>query len=143
MKKPILIGYIIILAFLVTASCGNSPVDPVISDGAWTGSVLGQSITFNVSGNHVRDLNVTFIYWGLSLPQDSILWTPDNASISNNYFHMSDTLTSGYYSYTMTIDGTFNPPTDISGMFSTTGAFDSAGVHHYSSDSLSWSGSHQ
>ncbi|MCD4774622.1 MAG: hypothetical protein K8S15_01060 [Candidatus Aegiribacteria sp.] len=144
MNKQILIGSLLILVFFITASCGSSsPVDPVISDGTWTGSIIGQPITFTVEGNQVGDIQFAFIYWGISLPADTVHWTPDDAVITNNNFHVVDSLSTGNYSYTMTLEGTFDPPTDISGLFSTTGAFDSTGVHHNESDSLSWSGSHQ
>jgi len=143
MSKLIVAASISVLLVL-SGSCGSSsPVNPVISDGSWTGSVLGQSITFTVEGNHVRDLQVTFIYiWGSSLPDDTVSWTPDDALISDNMFSMSDTLSNGYYSFTMSINGTFDPPSDVSGMFATEGHYDSLGTHYSTSDSLSWSGTH-
>ena len=96
-----------------------------------------------MGSDQVRDLQVTFIYWGSSLPADTVIWTPDDASISGNEFHMTDTLSDGYYSYTMSIDGTFDPPSSVSGMFGTTGVYDSLGTHQTTSDSCSWSGSHE
>ena len=146
MRRLILCGLISILLLASVGSCGNSsPADPVVSDGNWTGtlSLSGESITFTVGSNQVRDLHVTLIYWGSSLPADTVTWTPDNASISGNEFHMTDTLSNGHYSYTMSIDGTFNPPTSVSGMFGTEGVYDSLGTHHTTSDSCSWSGSHE
>jgi len=146
MRRLILCGLISILLFASLGSCGNSsPADPVVSDGNWTGtlSLSGQLITFTVTSNQVRDLQVTYIYWGYSLPADTVTWTPDNASISGNEFHMTDTLSNGHYSYTMSISGTFDPPTSVSGMFGTTGVYDSLGTHHLTSDSCSWSGNHQ
>ena len=146
MNRLILCGLILFLMFVSLASCGNSsPSDPVVSDGNWAGtlSLSGGSITFTVGSNQVRDMQVTFIYWGSSLPADTVIWTPDNASISDNEFHMTDTLNTGHYSYTMSIDGTFDPPTSVSGMFGTTGVYDSLGTHYTTSDSCSWSGSHE
>ena len=133
MRRLILCCLISILLLVSIESCGNSsPADPVVSDGSWAGtlSFSGESITFTVGSNQVRDLHVTFIYWGSSLPVDTVIWTPDDASISGNEFHMTDTLSNGYYSYTMSIDGTFDPPSSVSGMFGTTGVYDSLGTHH-------------
>ena len=143
MKRLILYGMI---SLLLVASCGNSsPATPVVSDGLWAGtlSLSGEPITFNVGSNQVRDLHVTFIYWGSSLPPDTVIWTPDNASISGNEFQMTDTLSNGHYNYTMSIDGTFDPPSSVSGMFGTTGVYDSLGTQYTTSDSCSWSGSHE
>jgi len=143
MRIKILTGTAVFILTAVCISCGSSsPVDPVISDGSWSGSVLGQSFTFSVDGNQVKDLQLTFIYWGISLPADTVTWSPADASISSNHFSMSDSLVQGYYTYTMSIEGTFNPPTNVSGMFATEGHYDSLGVHHIMSDSLSWTGSH-
>lgn len=137
---------ILILLFALATSCGDSasPADPVISDGAWSGtlSLSGESITFTVGGDQVRDLQLTFVYWGSDLPADTVIWTPDDAAISDNEFHMTDTLNSGHYSYSMSIDGTFDPPSSISGMFGTAGSYDSLGTHYTTSDSCSWSGTH-
>ncbi len=146
MNRLILYGLVSILLLALASSCGNSsPSDPVVSDGNWAGtlSLSGGSITFTVGSNQVRDMQVTFIYWGSSLPADTVIWTPDNASISDNEFHMTDTLNTGHYSYTMSIDGTFDPPSSVSGVFGTTGVYDSLGTHHTTSDSCSWSGSHE
>ena len=129
-------------AALLLACGSSSPVDPAISDGNWSGSVLGQAITFTVEGSQVKDLRLDFVYWGISLPSDTVTWTPADASISNNTFSMTDSVSQGYYTYTMAIEGTFDPPTSVSGMFSTVGHYDSSGVHHTMSDSLSWNGSH-
>ncbi|NOQ21031.1 MAG: hypothetical protein GQ565_00065 [Candidatus Aegiribacteria sp.] len=146
MKTLILYGFISILLLATIVSCGNStsPVDPVVSDGAWAGtlSLSGESITFTVGSNQVRNLQVTFVYWGSALPADTIIWTPDDAMISDNKFHMTDTLSNGHYSYSMSINGTFDPPSNVSGMFGTTGLYDSLGTHHSTSDSCSWSGNH-
>lgn len=145
-KRLILCGLISFSLFASIASCGNSsPADPVVSDGNWAGtlSLSGGSVTFTVGSSQVRDMQVTFIYWGSSLPPDTVIWTPDNASISNNKFYMTDTLNTGHYSYTMSIDGTFDPPSSVSGIFGTTGVYDSLGTHHTTSDSCSWSGSHE
>ena len=142
MRRLILCG---LISIILVASCGDSsPVDPVVSDGSWTGtlSLSGESITFTVGGNQVRDLHVTFIYWGSSLPADTVIWTPADASISDNEFHMTDTLSNGHYSYSMSIDGSFDPPSTVSGMFGTIGLYDSLGTHHSTSDSCSWSGNH-
>ena len=146
MRRLILCGFISILLLASVTSCGNSsPVDPVVADGSWTGtlSLSGETITFTVGSNQVRDLQVAIIYWGSSLPADTVIWTPDDASISSNEFHMTDTLSNGHYSYTMSIDGTFDPPSSVSGMFGTTGVYDSLGTHYTISDSCSWSGSHE
>ena len=146
MRRLILCGLISILLLASVGSCGNSsPADPVVSDGNWAGtlSLSGESVTFTVDGNQVRNLQVTFIYWGSSLPADTVVWTPDDASISGNEFQMTDTLSDGYYSYSMSIGGTFDPPSSVSGMFGTTGAYDSLGTHHTTSDSCSWSGNHE
>ena len=146
MKYFILCGSISILLLVSVAACGDSsPADPVVSDGNWAGilSLSGESITFTVESNQVRNLHVTFIYWGSSLPPDTVIWTPDNASILDNEFYLTDTLSIGHYSYTMNIDGTFDPPSSVSGMFGTTGVYDSLGTYHTTSDSCSWSGSHE
>lgn len=146
MRYIILCGLVSILLLVSVASCGDSsPADPVVSDGSWAGtlSIEGESVTFTVDGNQVRDLHVTFVYWGFSLPADTVTWTPGDASISSNEFHMTDTLSSGHYSYTMNIDGTFDPPSSVSGMFGTTGEYDSLGTHQTTSDSCSWSGNHE
>lgn len=146
MNRLILCAMISLLLLASAASCGNSsPSDPVVSDGSWAGtlSLSGEPITFTVSSNQVRDLQVTFIYWGSSLPADTVIWSPENASISDNAFYMTDTLSIGHYSYTMSIDGTFDPPSTVSGMFGTAGVYDSLGTHHTTSDSCSWSGSHE
>lgn len=134
-----------VLFLALSLSCGgsSSPVTPVISDGAWTGTLLGESITFTVEGDQVKDIHITFVYWGMNLPADTVIWTPDDASISSNEFHMTDTLSRGYYSYSMNINGTFDPPSSVSGMFGTVGAYDSLGAHFTTSDSLSWSADHQ
>ncbi|RKZ06014.1 hypothetical protein DRQ25_14875, partial [Candidatus Fermentibacteria bacterium] len=74
MNRLILCGLILFLMFVSLASCGNSsPSDPVVSDGNWAGtlSLSGESITFTVESNQVRNLHVTFIYWGSSLPADT------------------------------------------------------------------------
>lgn len=146
MKKLTLCGLISFILLASIASCGDSsPADPVVLDGNWAGtlSLSGGSITFTVGSDQVSDLHVTFIYWGSSLPPDTVIWTPDNASISDNGFNMTDTLSIGHYSYTMSIDGTFDPPSSVSGMFGTTGVYDSLGTYHTTSDSCSWSGSHE
>lgn len=93
--------------------------------------------------NGVSHLQVAFIYWGTNLQADTVIWIPDDATISDNEFQMSDTLSNGYYSYSMSINGTFDPPSDISGMFGTEGYYDSLGTHYSTSDSCSWSGSHE
>ena len=146
MTRLILCGLISILLLVSVASCGDSsPTDPVVADGNWAGtlSIEGESVTFTVDGNQVRDLQVTFVYWGFSLPADTVTWTPGDASISSNEFHITDSLSIGHYSYTMSIEGTFDPPSSVSGMFGTTGAYDSLGTHYTTSDSCSWSGNHE
>lgn len=135
-----------ILLLSLIASCGDSsPADPVLADGNWSGtlSFSGETVTFTVGSNQVKDLQVAFVYWGSSLPADTVVWTPDDAVISGNEFHMIDSLSNGYYSYTMSIDGTFDPPSSVSGMFATTGVYDSLGTQHTTSDSCSWSGTHE
>jgi hypothetical protein len=139
----ILTGTASFLLIAVCISCGSSsPNDPVISDGNWSGSILGQAVTFTVDGSQVKDLQLNFIYWGITLPADTVTWSPSDASISSNHFSMSDSLNLGYYTYTMSIEGTFDPPSSVSGMFSTEGQYDSLGVHSTTGDSLSWTGSH-
>jgi len=144
MRRQILFNSVLVMFLTLSFSCGNStsPVVHVIEEGAWTGALLGEAITFTVEESQVKNLQLTFIYWGLNLPADTVIWTPDDAEITSNEFHMSDTLTRGYYSYSMNINGTFDPPSEISGMFGTMGAFDSLGAHLTTSDSLSWSGNH-
>ncbi len=134
-----------ILFLAMSLSCGSSssPVTPVIPDGAWAGTVLGESITFTVDDGQVKDLHFTFVYWGMTLPADTVIWTPDDAAIMSNEFHMTDTLSIGYYSYSLNINGTYNPPSEFSGMLGTVGAFDSLGTHFTTSDSLSWSANRQ
>ncbi len=147
MRKQILSGLISILLLTLVASCGNSasPIVPAIQEGAWTGtlSLSGEPVTFTVDGDGVSNFQVTFIYWGYNLPADTVIWTPDDCTISDNEFQMVDTLSNGYYSYSMSIDGTFDPPSDVSGMFGTAGSYDSLGTHYSTSDSCSWSGNHE
>ena len=149
MNRLILCGLISILLLALASSCGDSsPADPVVLDGNWVGTLplSSDSITFTVGSNQVSNLQVTFVYWlwgSSSLPPDTVVWTPGDASISSNEFHMTDTLSNGHYSYTMSIDGTFDPPSSVSGIFGTTGEYDSLGTLHTTSDSCSWSGSHE
>lgn len=143
MGKLFISGLIAVL--LISVACGgsSSPVTPAISDGSWSGTLQGGAVTFTVDDSQVKDMHVTFVYWGQNLPADTLIWTPDNTSISDNKFNMSDTLSNGYYSYSMSINGTFDPPSGVSGMFGTEGAYDSLGTHYTTSDSISWSGAHQ
>lgn len=145
MKRIIVAASMSILFLAMGLSCGDSssPVTPVLPDGAWAGTVLGESITFTVDDGQVKDLHFTFVYWGMDLPADTVTWTPDNVTITSNEFHMTDTLSNGYYSYSLNIDGTYNPPSEFSGMLGTTGTYDSLGVHFSTSDSLSWSANRQ
>ena len=145
MKRIIVTSSISILFLAMGLSCGSSssPVTPVMPDGAWAGTVLGESITFTVDDGQVKDLHFTFVYWGMNLPADTVIWTPDDAAITSNEFHMTDTLSIGYYSYSLNINGTYDPPSEFSGMLGTAGAFDSLGAHFTTSDSLSWSANRQ
>ena len=145
MKRIIVAASMSIVFLAMGLSCGNSssPVTPVLPDGAWAGTVLGESITFTVDDGQVKDLQFTFVYWGTDLPADTVIWTPGDAAITSNEFQMTDTLSSGYYSYSLNISGTYNSPSDFSGMLGTAGAFDSLGVHFSTSDSLSWSANRQ
>ncbi|MCD4701499.1 MAG: hypothetical protein K8S24_06545 [Candidatus Aegiribacteria sp.] len=146
MKKQILSGLISIMLTL-SLSCGNSvsPSTPAIQDGPWSGSLSlsGEPVTFTMEECEVTDLHVTFVYWGSGLPPDTVIWTPADEEAISNEFQMVDTLSIGYYSYSMSINGTFSSPSSVSGMFGTTGSYDSLGTHYTTSDSCSWSGSHE
>lgn len=145
MRRQFLFCSVFVLFLSLSISCGSSPspVTPVTPDGTWAGTVLGEPITFTVDGDQVKDLHFTFVYWGMNLPADTVLWTPDDVAIISNEFHMTDTLNNGYYSYSLNINGTYNPSSDISGTLGTMGAFDSLGAHFTTSDSLSWSANRQ
>lgn len=144
MRKMIFLISIAAMLLVPFISCSTSPSSPTheISEGAWSGTIMGESLAFTVEGSEVKDLLITFPYHFTLVPDDTVTWTPDDASISSNAFSMSDSTSHDSYHYTLQIDGTFNPPDNVSGMFYTTFEYDSAGVHETGSDSLSWTGSH-
>ncbi|MCK5064971.1 MAG: hypothetical protein KAQ97_06795 [Candidatus Fermentibacteraceae bacterium] len=144
MKELILRISIASLLIIPFISCGdNSPTpSPIISEGAWSGTIMGESLTFTVEGSEVKNLQLIYLYDFTLVPDDTVTWTPDDASISSNVFSMSDSTSHDNYHFTLQIDGTFNPPNAVSGIFYTTFEYDSAGVHESGSDSLSWTGSH-
>lgn len=144
MKKMFLFTWITSLLLVLGASCGDSPSTPDhnISEGAWSGTIMGESLTFTVEGSEVKNLQLTFFYDFTLVPDDTVTWTPDDASISSNAFSMNDSTSHNSYHYTMNIEGTFDPPDDVSGVFSTTFEYNSGGTYESGSDSLSWTGSH-
>ncbi len=138
---------ILIAILIALAGCGSDPADPGghgIEEGFWMGTTAtGDNISFTVTGDSVKSLQVSLIYiFPLTGYVDTITWNPDNALISNNAFSMSDSIISNP-AYTLSLDGTFTPPDQVSGDVS------SGGIYHPDSSTTdiinidqSWSASH-
>ena len=106
-------------------------------------TAASDTISFTVTGDSVKSLQVSLIYvFPLTGYVDTITWSPANALISNNAFSMSDSIVSNP-AYTLSLDGTFTPPDQVSGDIS------SGGIYHPDSSTTdivnidqSWSASH-
>lgn len=135
----------LILAVVISVSCGNNPVTPThgISHGTWSGFLFADSIPigFTVDADGVKDLMVNLTYDFSHVPDSTIAWNFPSVAIFGDSISTLQETSGSVYEFSITIEGGFDTADHISGSINSVGICDSLAADTVTVVST-WSASH-
>lgn len=141
MKKLFVAGAALLIA--IFSACGSNPSgNDKIREGSWSGMTADSiPISFSVSGSTMENVTFAIVYDFETKPDTSVTWLFEGSILSDNTFGHEEENGSGYYSFSIDMNGTFTPPDHVQGSLVAIGVVDSTGVVESDTLSVSWTAS--